>query len=215
MGAISGDRDRLTIAHLSGHVSFVLHRRWPREEAVRSLRALTADRADLLAEWAGILLGANNPHSGGWLEVTAQIRLLVEAGAQVDAIPGWAHIGRGRQGAWAAANWPPIPDLTDALGGQVAQVQRAAIEESNRDGWWHLVVHPLPRFRYGHDPYPKLARAFGRAAPEGIAFEDRRNIRDEHRVVFGLRCRDAEERLERLRESVAPLLPAGATTTLT
>jgi hypothetical protein len=215
VGAFSGDRDGLTIARLSGHVSFVLTRHWPREQAVRSVRALAADRADLLAWWAGILLGANPPHRGDWPEATAQIRLLVDAGAQVDAIPGWAQIGRERQGAWVAANWPPIPELADALGGPVAQVRRAATGEDNRDGWWHLVVHPLPHFRYGHDPYPQLARAFGRAAPQGLAFADRRNIRDEHRVVFGLRCRDAVARLEGLRESVAPLLPAGTTTTLT
>jgi hypothetical protein len=62
------------------------------------------------------------------------------------------------------------------------------------DGW-HLVVHPLPQVRDGQDPYPLLARAFGRAAPEGIGFADRRNIRHGHRVAFGLRCRDAVERL--------------------
>lgn len=215
MGGISADRDALTIARLSGHVSFVLHGRWPREEAVRSLRALTADRADLLAQWAGILLGANDPHCGGSSEVTAQIRLLMDAGAQIDAIPGWAQIGRRRQGAWAEANWPPVPDLAAVLGGPVAQVRHDETGDDHREGWWHLVVHPLPHFRYGQDPYPLLARAFGRAAPEGIGFADRRNIRDEHRVVFGLRCRDAVERLEALRETVTPLLPPGATTTLT
>jgi hypothetical protein len=215
MGGISGDRNGLTIARLSGHVSFVLHRHWPHEEAVRLLRALTADRVDLLAQWAGILLGANDPYRGDWSEVTAQIRLLVDVGAQIDAIPGWAQIGRGRKGAWAAANWPPVPDLADALGGPVVQVRHDDAEDGHREGWWHLVVHPLPHFRYGQDPYPLLARAFGRAAPEGIGFADRRNIRDDHRVVFGLRCRDAVDRLEGLRDTITPHLPPGATTTLT
>jgi hypothetical protein len=215
VGGFSSDQDGLTAARLSGHVSFVLHQHWPHEEAVRSLRALTADRTDLLAQWAGILLGANTPHRGDWTEVTAQIRLLVDAGAQVDAIPGWAQIGRRRQGAWAEANWPPVPDLADVLGGPVTQVWHEDAEEGHREGWWHLVVHPLPHFPYGQDPYPSMAQAFGRAAPEGIGFADRRNIRGEHRVVFGLRCRDAVQRLETLRESITPLLPPGATTTLT
>jgi hypothetical protein len=215
VGGFSGDRDALTIARLSGHVSFVLHGRWPRDQAVRSLRALTGDRADLLAQWAGILLGANAPHSGAWSDVTAQIRLLVDTGAQIDAIPGWAQIGRGQQGAWAEANWPPVPDLAEALGAPAVQVRHDDARDGHRDGWWHLVVHPLPHFRYGQDPYPLLARAFGRAAPQGIGFEDRRNMRGEHRVVFGLRCRGAVARLEALRESIAPHLPPGTTTTLT
>lgn len=141
---------------------------------MRSLRALTSDRADLLAQWPGILLGANTPRGG---------------------------------------DWAPVPDLADVLGAPVAQVWHEDATEGHREGWWHLVVHPLPHFRYGQDPYPSMARAFGRAAPEGIGFADRRNIRDEHRIVFGLRCRDAAVRLEALRESIAPLLPPGAATT--
>jgi hypothetical protein len=97
----------------------------------------------------------------------------------------------------------------------VAQVRREAAESGHRGGWWTLVVHPLTRFRYGEDPYPALARAFGRVVPEGLGFEDRRNVRDEHRVAFGLRCRDAFERLNELRGAISPLLPPGATTALT
>lgn len=77
------------------------------------------------------------------------------------------------------------------------------------------MVHPLPRFRYGEDPYPALARAFGRVIPDDRGFEDRRHVRNEHRVVFGLRCRDALKRLLELREAISPRLPPGATTTLT
>jgi hypothetical protein len=78
---------------------------------------------------------------------------------------------------------------------------------------WSCIRCRIPG--HGEDPYPVLARAFGRVLPEGISFDDRRNVRDEHRVVFGLRCRDAAERLELLRERITPLLPLGATTTLT
>lgn len=215
MGGFSDDRDGLTIARLSGHVFLVLHRRWPRDAAVASLRSLTGDRADLLAQWAGILLGAHDPHRADWPEVAAQIRLLVDAGAQLDAISGWARIGRVRQGSWADQHWPPIPDIADALGGPVAQVRHDPRDEGHRDGWRHLIVHPLPHFRHGQDPYPALARAFGAVMPEGIDSTDRRNAHDEHRVVFGLRCRDAVERLELLRERIIPLLPPDATTTLT
>ncbi|ACU72917.1 hypothetical protein Caci_4052 [Catenulispora acidiphila DSM 44928] len=215
MGGFSGDHDGLTIARLSGHMSLVLHRRWPHDAAVASVRALTGDRADLLAQWAGLLLGSHDPHRADWPEVTAQIGLLVDAGAQLDAIPGWARIGRVRQGSWADRHWPPIPDLADVLGGTVAQVRHDPGDDGHRDGWRHLVVHPLPHFRHGQDPYPALARAFGRVLPEGIGFDDRRNARDEHRLVFGLRCRDAAERLELLRQRITPLPPPGATTTLT
>lgn len=215
MSGFSGDRDGLTVARLSGHVSLVLHRRWPRQAAVASLRSLTGDRADLLAQWAGILLGGHDPHRRDWPHVTAQIGLLVDAGAQVDAIPGWARIGRARQGPWAASHWPPIPDLAEVLGRPAEQVRHDGADDGHREGWWHLVVHPLPHFRHGQDPYPVLARAFGRVISEGIDFADRRNVRDEHRVLFGLRCRDAVERLEMLRREISPLLPAGTTTTLT
>lgn len=214
MGGFTGDCDGLTIAQLSGDVSLVLHRCWPHDAAVASLRALTSDRADLLAQWAGILLGARDPRRDDWPEVTSQIRLLIDAGAQLDAMPGWARIGRVRRGAWADQHWPPIPDVAEALGAPVAQVQHEPEDDGHREGWRHLIVHPLPHFRYGQDPYPVLARAFGRVIPEGIGFDDRRNARDEHRVVFGLRCRDAAERLELLRERITPLLPPGTTTTL-
>lgn len=215
MGGISSDRDGITVARISGHVSFLLHQRWPHAQAVESLRALSADRADLLAEWAGILLGAREPGCGEWSEVIAQVKLLVDAGAQADAIRGWARIGRDRQGPWADQHWPPIPELTEALGAPVAQIRHAADDGGHRDGWWHLVIHPLPQFPYGQDPYPDLARAFGRVIPPGLDHANRRNIHDAHRIVFGLRCRDAVQRLQALRENVTPLLPSGATTTLT
>jgi hypothetical protein len=212
---ISSYRDGITIAKLSGHVSLVVTRKWPRENAVESLRTLVADRADLLAQWSGLLLGGQDPRRADWPGVVAQIRLLIDAGAQVDAVPGWALIGRQRQGSWAAEYWPPVPTLAEALGGPVAQIRHDAADEGRRDGWWHLVVHPLPFFRYGQDPYPAMAREFGRVRPDGLGFGDRRHIRDDHRVVFGMRCRDAFERLERARAAITPLLPHGTTTTLT
>lgn len=215
VGGISSDRDALTVARISGHVSYLLHHRWPHARAVESLRELSADRADLLAEWAGILLGANKPDGGEWPEVTAQVKLLMDAGAQVDAVPGWASIGRDRQGSWADQHWPPIPDLSEALGAPVAQIRHDTPGDGLRDGWWHLVIHPLPHFSYGQDPYLDLARAFGRVLPPGLDHANRRNIHDTHRIVFGLRCRDAVQRLQALRENVTPLLPPGATTTLT
>jgi hypothetical protein len=115
-----------------------------------------------------------------------QLRLLVDAGAQVDAIPGWARIGRQRQGSWAAEHWSAIPALDETLGGPVAQVRHDGAED-RREGWWHLVVHPLPHFRYGQDLYPFITRHFGRVIPDRLDFANCRHIRDDHRVVFGLR----------------------------
>lgn len=215
MTEISGSGDGITIAKLSGHVSLVVTRRWPREDAIESLRTLVADRADLLAQWSGILLGAHDPRRADWPAVVAQIGLLIDAGAQVDAVPGWALIGRQRQGSWAAADWPSVPTLAEALGGPVTQTSHNAMGDDRRDGWWHLIIHPLPHFRYGQDPYPAMAREFGRVQPDGLGLNDRRHIRDDHRVAFGLRCPGAVERLERARVAITPLLPDGATTTVT
>ena len=214
MPEISSYQDGITIAKLSGHVSLVVAMRWPHAEAVASLRMLVADRADLLAQWAGLLLGARDPRRADWPEVAAQLRLLVDAGAQLDAIPGWARSGRQRQGRWVGKDWPGIPTLGQALGGPVAQVRHDEGDD-RRDGWWHLVVHPLPQFPHDQDPYPVIARHFGRVTPDGLGFADRRHIHDDHRLVFGLRCADALQRLERARVAIMPLLPAGTTTTLT
>ncbi|MEZ0107946.1 hypothetical protein ABH920_001944 [Catenulispora sp. EB89] len=44
--------------------------------------------------------------------------------------------------------------------------------------------------------------------PDGLGFNDRRHICDDHHMVFWLRCHGAVERFERARVAIAPLLPA-------
>ena len=85
--------DRLIVASLHGivarHVQQTGHapNADQRAAAVAELRAETT-RADLLAEVAGIMLGARRDRVAHGL--------LVEAGADMDAIPAWVDEGRRR-----------------------------------------------------------------------------------------------------------------------
>ena len=100
--------DRLLVARLTGVAE--RHARWREPAAaetaaaVAELRAIAGGRADLLAEVAGILLGA----SEGELDEPrsrAAAQLLVAAGADEALIPQWIEEGRRRAGA---ARLPPF-----------------------------------------------------------------------------------------------------------
>jgi hypothetical protein len=94
------DHDRLTVARLSAIAQ--RHARW-RElteaetaAAVAELRETAGDRSDLLAEVAGIMIGA----SEGELDEPrskAAAQLCIAAGADEDPIPGWIEEGRRRR----------------------------------------------------------------------------------------------------------------------
>ena len=71
-----------------------------------SLVAMAKRRGDLLAELAGITLGtfAVEPTVRPWALDVA--RLLVLAGADLDAVPAWVEVGRRRAGG----RWPARDD---------------------------------------------------------------------------------------------------------
>ena len=92
-------RDRLLVARLDGIAK--RHSRWrePTEPetaaAGTELRKVAGDRPDLLAEVAGILIGA----SEGRLDeprARAAAQLCIAAGADENAIPQWIEEGRRR-----------------------------------------------------------------------------------------------------------------------
>jgi hypothetical protein len=100
--------DRLLVARLTGVAK--RHAQWREPTAaevvaaVAELQAIAGGRADLLAEVAGILLGAgegelDEPRS------RAAAQLLVAAGADEALIPQWIEEGRRRAGA---ARLPPF-----------------------------------------------------------------------------------------------------------
>ena len=99
--------DRIRVAWLTGTAK---HRaRWreltadERAAAVAELRELAAGRADLLAEVAGILEGASEGELDEPL-ARAAAQLCRDAGADLEAVPGWIEEGRRRR---AAARMPP------------------------------------------------------------------------------------------------------------
>jgi hypothetical protein len=92
-------RDRLLVARLDGIAK--RHARWrePTESevatALAELRQVAGDRPDLLAEVAGILMGA----SEGRLDEPrsrAAAQLCIAAGADESLVPGWVEEGRRR-----------------------------------------------------------------------------------------------------------------------
>lgn len=93
------DADRMTVAELTGAAQ--RHAQW-RElteaetaDAVAELQEIAGDRADLLAEVAGLLLGARE----GALDepkAKAAAALCIKAGADVDQVPQWVEEGRRR-----------------------------------------------------------------------------------------------------------------------
>ena len=99
--------DRLLVARLTGVAK--RHAHW-REltaaesvAAVAELRAIAGDRADLLAEVAGILLGASEGELDGQRS-RAAAHLLIAAGADEALVPQWIAEGRRRAGT---ARLPP------------------------------------------------------------------------------------------------------------
>jgi hypothetical protein len=96
------DADRLVKARLSGIA--VRHARWgdmneaQKAEGAAALREVAGDRPDLLAEVAGIMLGAaegKGPEYQARSQAVAKLCRL--AGADPEVIPGWIEVGRGRR----------------------------------------------------------------------------------------------------------------------
>ena len=96
----SPDPDRLIAAKLCGAARH--HAKWRRltesetGAAVAELRELAGGRAGLLAEQAGIMLGA----SEGTLDepfARCAAQLLIAAGADAALVPGWIDEGRRRR----------------------------------------------------------------------------------------------------------------------
>ena len=100
--------DRLLIAGLHGEAR--RHARWrdltedETAAAVAELRELAGNRADLLAEVAGVLEGAREGEPDEPLARQAAM-LCRKAGADPEAIPGWVAEGRRRT---ARARQPPF-----------------------------------------------------------------------------------------------------------
>jgi hypothetical protein len=102
------DRDRLLVARLDGIAKRHAAWREPTEPeiavAVAELREVAGDRPDLLAETAGILIGA----SEGRLDEPrsrAATQLCIAAGADESLIAGWIEEGRRRA---EARRMPPF-----------------------------------------------------------------------------------------------------------
>jgi hypothetical protein len=89
------DPDRILCARLSGTATRLARAGGPIDEAVAELRALAAGRGDLLAEQAGIAVGAWSVRAGTADELLAA-GLLVLAGADHDQIGRWIEVGRER-----------------------------------------------------------------------------------------------------------------------
>lgn len=102
--------DRLIVARLTGiaerHARRSVARRVETAAAVAELREVAGDRSDLLAEVAGIELGAAEEKGPEYVaRAQAIARLCRLAGADEDAIPGWIEEGRRRA---EAAGKPPF-----------------------------------------------------------------------------------------------------------
>ena len=111
------DADRLLVARLAGTAR--RHARWrePTETetiaAAAGLRAIAGDRAGLLAEMAGIMLGASEGELGE-PRSKAAAELCIAAGAGESPIPGWIQEGRRR------VQSRPRPPLSKPPGAQAA-----------------------------------------------------------------------------------------------
>lgn len=95
-------RDRALLAEITG-----VARRLARgptltnaqqQEAAAALSQVAKGRADLLAESAGLAIGAHegNPDEARYLQAA---QLCIDAGADLAAIPDWIEEGRRRAGA--------------------------------------------------------------------------------------------------------------------
>lgn len=108
------DPDRMAVAELSGHVAYCREHRLPLDEAVASLREISA-RPDLLAEVAGIAAGAADRSLPDWPMRLTEIRLLLAAGADRSLLLGWMREGRRRRKLRAGPFYVEPDDLEDVL----------------------------------------------------------------------------------------------------
>ncbi len=104
----------MAVAELSGQVSYCLTHRMPLEQAVASLREISA-RPDLLAEVAGLAAGSADRDMSDWPIRLAEIRLLLAAGADRSLLMGWMAEGRRRRKLRAGPFYVEPDDLEDVL----------------------------------------------------------------------------------------------------
>ncbi|HTJ67428.1 MAG TPA: hypothetical protein VL551_07865 [Actinospica sp.] len=186
------------------------------EEAVAELRAVAEGRIDILAETAGIMLGAA-PHGLMPGEQRA-IRLMVAAGAHVEAIAPWAREGRDRvissQRGPNLTEPEPIPDLAEILG------PGFPIPEPSgpRGGWRYLSIHPLRKLTGPeHRRRKELAIGALYRAQDGLEDRDRyrHEDRDGYRTTIGIRGERGEARIREAIERIGEtgILPEDAALT--
>jgi len=86
-------RDRALLAEITG-----VARRLARGHTLTGAEQVAQGRADLLAESAGLAIGAHegNPDEARYLQAA---QLCIDAGADLAAIPDWIEEGRRRAGA--------------------------------------------------------------------------------------------------------------------
>lgn len=96
------ESDQLTVARLAGAAQRHAPWREPTEAetatAVAELREIAGERADLLAEVAGLLAGFYR-QTGEEVRARAAVHYCVVAGAQLEDIPRWIEVGRCRAAA--------------------------------------------------------------------------------------------------------------------
>lgn len=113
--------DGILVAKLSGRAKYCVNHKMPEAEAISSLHEYS-QRPDLLAEAAGIIIGASEPELADWPQRRAVARLLIAAGADRDLLPRW--VAQGRENAQRNSRnsnkvWPEDTDwlLADTLEG--------------------------------------------------------------------------------------------------
>jgi hypothetical protein len=152
------DRDRLLVARIAGiarrHAGWGALSEAEFAAAVAELREVAGDRPDLLAEEAGILLGASEgridePRS------RAAAQLCIAAGADESLIPGWIEEGRRRA---ETAKRPPFS-------GGVRPLRHPAVLRGSR-----FCLGPVPPSQIGSQWPSKGARGNGDA---GIRADNR------------------------------------------
>lgn len=72
-------RGQIRVAQLDGHARYCVNHRTPETESIADLHQIT-DRLDLLAQAAGIIIGATNQRLRDWPQRRAYARLLIVAG---------------------------------------------------------------------------------------------------------------------------------------
>ncbi|MQA88127.1 MAG: hypothetical protein GEV03_26785 [Streptosporangiales bacterium] len=103
------DPDGITKARLDGSARRLVTSDVSKEDAVAELAALACGRVDLLAEVAGILLGAHQVDGTPW-QAPQAAELLIAAGADTTAIDHWKQIGRERASRPMHSAPPPSRD---------------------------------------------------------------------------------------------------------